>query len=219
MVLGGLDGIITTFAVVAAVAGSSMATKVIVIMGFANLLADGLSMGFGDFLSMRSELEHRQREQAREEWECDNYLEGEKREMIDLFVAKGLPLEDAKSVVDVVSRNKRVFVDLMMVEELGLMPLREKESAFKMAFVTFFSFVVFGCIPLLSFLFNYNGDQTVNYIVAGCLTLVTLFALGCTKAVIVGLPGIISAGLWMLLNGSAAALASFAVGYLINLIV
>ena len=58
LVYGGLDGIITTFAVVSGVTGASLAMRVVIILGFANLLADGISMAVGDYLSTKSENEY-----------------------------------------------------------------------------------------------------------------------------------------------------------------
>ena len=71
LVFGGLDGIITTFAVVAASVGGSLGSDVILLMGFANLVADGLSMGFGDYLSSKAEFEYTRAEHKREKWELD----------------------------------------------------------------------------------------------------------------------------------------------------
>jgi hypothetical protein len=71
LVFGGLDGIITTFAVVAASVGGSLGTNVILLMGFSNLVADGLSMGFGDYLSSKAEFEYTRAEHKREKWELD----------------------------------------------------------------------------------------------------------------------------------------------------
>ena len=68
LIFGGLDGIITTFAVVAAVAGSNMDSDVVILMGIANLLADGISMGLGDFLSEIAENNYVNKEREREMW-------------------------------------------------------------------------------------------------------------------------------------------------------
>ncbi len=101
MVYGGLDGIVTTFAVAAGVAGASLSVGIVLIMGFANLLADGLSMAIGDFLSTRAEQEYNRAEQAREAWEVENYPEGEKREMVELYTERGMDPGDAKAVTGV----------------------------------------------------------------------------------------------------------------------
>ena len=80
IVYGGLDGIITTFAVVAGVAGAALPGGVVLILGFANLIADGLAMAFGDFLSTKAEDELYQSDRDREEWDFGNHLDGETRE-------------------------------------------------------------------------------------------------------------------------------------------
>lgn len=115
----------------AGIAGARLNIGLVLIMGFANLFADGISMGMGDFLSSRAEAQFEKAERKREEWECDNYLEGEKREMIELYQKKGLDDEDAKALVDIISKNKKIFVDFMMVEELGIIPSNEGESPAK----------------------------------------------------------------------------------------
>lgn len=54
LVYGANDGLITTFAVVAGVSGGALSLKAVLVVGFANLMADGLSMGVGNYLSIRS---------------------------------------------------------------------------------------------------------------------------------------------------------------------
>ncbi len=120
MVYGGLDGIVTTFAVVAGVAGASLSAGVVLIMGFANLVADGLSMAIGDFLSTKAEQEYNRAEREREAWEVENYPEGEKREMVELYTARGMDPGDARAVTEVLARNKQAWVSVMMAEELGI---------------------------------------------------------------------------------------------------
>jgi VIT1/CCC1 family predicted Fe2+/Mn2+ transporter len=85
IVYGGLDGIVTTFAVVSGVAGAGLGASIILILGLANLLADGLSMAAGAYLSLKSEREYYDREREREAWEVEHYPDGEKAEMLALF--------------------------------------------------------------------------------------------------------------------------------------
>lgn len=85
-------------------------------MGFSNLLADGLSMGLGDFISSTAEEDFVKAEHARETWEFENYPEGEKSEMVELYEKKGYSNEDATNLVDILTRNKECFINTMMVE-------------------------------------------------------------------------------------------------------
>ena len=89
LVFGGLDGIITTFAIVAAVNGAGLDMNTIILMGVANLVADGISMGLGDFISSKAEADMVQTEYDREKWELENYPEGEYKEMIEIYESKG----------------------------------------------------------------------------------------------------------------------------------
>ena len=180
LVFGGLDGIITTFAVVAASVGGSLNTDVILLMGFANLIADGLSMGFGDYLSSQAEFEYTRAEHKREKWELDNYPEGEKQEMVELYVKRGMTQADAESVIEVMSKYKNFFLDVMMVEELGLMPPDESDSPAKNGLVTFLAFVFFGFIPLTSYVLAgaTGASDRANFVAACLLTALTMLALG-----------------------------------------
>lgn len=218
LVFGGLDGIITTFAVVAASVGGSLGSNVILLMGFANLVADGLSMGLGDYLSSQAELEYTRAEHKREKWELDNYPEGEKREMVELYIKRGMTDADAENVVAIMSKYKNFFLDVMMVEELGLMPPDEDDSPAKAGFVTFASFIVFGFIPLLPFVLGKatQASKEVNFVVACVLTACTMLALGAAKAKFTKQSMVRSAAL-MLLNGSLAALAAYFVSWGISL--
>lgn len=214
-VYGGLDGIVTTFAVVAGVAGAELNAGIVLILGFANLIADGLSMAVGDYLSTKSELEYEKAERERERWEIENYPEGEKRELVELYVEKGLNEEDAQTVVDIFARNKETWVEVMMVEELGI--VRTDESPLRNAVVTFLSFAVFGLIPLLAYvvarILPYLQFDT--FVVAAALTAATLFALGAVKVRITG-RNWFKSGLETLAVGGIAAAAAFLVGRLLG---
>lgn len=132
------------------VAGANLVTIVILSLGVANLIGDGICMALGDYLSTKSEIQFQRKERFREEWEVDNNPDEEKEEMIELYEKKGISREDASNVVEIFSKNKKVWVDIMMVEELGLLPI--DEDPIKNAIVTFTAFVSFGLIPLLPFI-------------------------------------------------------------------
>lgn len=210
-VYGGLDGIITTFAVVAGVAGASLSAGVVLILGFANLIADGLSMAIGDFLSTRAENEYKEAEYQREKWEFHNYPEGEKKEMMELYIKKGLDEQDARTIVDIISKNEKVWLDIMMVEELGL--LYDLESPFKNALVTFIAFALFGFIPLIIPITNWfhPGFIGAPFVASSLLTGITLFILGALKSTFTERHWLVS-GMEMFIVGSIAAGAAYLVG-------
>ncbi len=214
-VYGGLDGIVTTFAVVAGVAGAQLTPGIVLILGFANLVADGLSMAVGDYLSTKSEQEYHRAERRREEWEVEHYPEGEQREMVELYVAKGMSDEDARTVVDIFARHQKAWVDIMMVEELGI--VGDDESPLLSAVVTFLSFAVFGLVPLLAYVLVRLAPALPlpTFATASVATGVALFALGAAKVRITGRHWFLS-GLEMLLVGGLAAAAAYGIGALLG---
>jgi VIT1/CCC1 family predicted Fe2+/Mn2+ transporter len=219
-VYGGLDGIITTFATVTSVAGSGLPHSVILILGLAHLVADGLSMGLGDMLSSQAEADLSRHERKREEWEFDNYPEGEIEEMVELYVQKGISPADARLVVETLAKYRDAFIDIMMVEELNLMPVDEESSALRGGLVTFGAFMLFGMVPLLPYLVNlvpgmhFSADAVL---LCSCIcTVLTLFGLGGFKGSIVG-SSIWKSGGSMALNGSMAAACGWFIGFLLGL--
>lgn len=212
VVYGGLDGIITTFAVVAGATGASFSTAVLLVLGFANLFADGFSMAFGDYLSTKAEREYHAAEREREEWEVDTNLRGEKQEMIEIYMGRGLSKGDAERVVDIISKKKKTFVDIMMLEELGI--VEDAESPLKNAAATMTSFIVFGFIPLFTYVLGtFSGFAASNQFVMACvMSGLALFALGALK-VRVTRRNILVSGFEMLLLGGIAAVVAYGIGY------
>ena len=211
IVYGGLDGIVTTFAVVAGVAGAHLSPGVVLILGFANLIADGLSMAIGDFLSTRAEQEYASEERRREAWEVEHYPEGEAQELVELYMERGLSEADARGVVEILSRNPKTWVSVMMVEELGI--LESDESPLKNALATFLSFGFFGFVPLAAYVAAaiQPWGKGLQFPVACGLTALTLFSLGAAKVRLTG-RGWLRSGLEMLLVGGLAAGAAYGIG-------
>lgn len=214
-IYGGLDGTITTFAVVAGVAGASLNAGVVLILGFANLIADGLSMAIGDYISTKSEREYHAAERERETWEARNYPEGEKQELVEIYMDKGIPKKDAEIMVKTISKHEKAWVDIMMVEELGIM--ESNESPLKNAVVTFFSFALFGLVPILAYVLSlllgvFTG---ATFLVACILTGLTLFTLGALKVKVTG-KNWFHSGTEMLIVGGIASAAAYLIGYLLS---
>ncbi|MDD5055969.1 MAG: VIT1/CCC1 transporter family protein [Candidatus Peribacteraceae bacterium] len=151
IVYGANDGIVTTFAVVSGVAGAELSPSVVIILGFANVIADGLSMALGNYLSHRSQQDHYHRVRKEEEREVDEIPEIEREEIREIFRAKGFTGEDLERATQIITSNRRVWVETMVQEEHGLCSGEDGRPFFH-ALAMFCSFIVFGSVPVLPFL-------------------------------------------------------------------
>lgn len=212
MVYGGLDGIITTFAVVAGVVGGALDLRVIIILGFSNLLADGFSMATGDYLSSKSEKEYDEHyEQLRRQEITER---APSSDQIQSLQEAGLSQEDAAAVNAIVSKY-----DMSVQDKLSAIGIEEKSEGtpIQNAVTTFFSFFTFGLIPLLAYVFAtfIPGMVEYSFILASGLTGLTLFLLGALKSRVTHSSWLRS-GLEMLVVGGFAALFAYLVGYVLG---
>jgi vacuolar iron transporter family protein len=152
-VYGGIDGAVTTFAVVSGAVGAELDNAVIIILGFANLLADGFAMSVGAYLSSKSVKDNYNKHKAIEYWEVDHLPELERKEVEDIYKEKGFNGDLLKQVVDTITADKDRWVDVMMKDEL--MMSEETRSPFMMGFVTYISFIAIGLIPLLIYVWDF----------------------------------------------------------------
>ena len=215
MVYGGLDGIVTTFAVVSGVAGAQLGSGVVLILGLANLFADGFSMAVGAFLSSKSEQEYYDREYQREAWEVEHFPKGERSELLEIYRAKGYSDEDANRLVDIQSQKPDLWVKTMMVEELGMM--KDERNPMTSALATLGSFVLAGVLPLVVYLIGLAVPipAGISFPISLALSAVALFALGAAK-VLVTERNFLKSGLEMLVVGGAAACVAYVVGVLLK---
>ncbi len=216
-VYGGLDGTITTFAVVAGVAGASLSSSVVLILGFANLIADGVSMAFGDYLSTKADKEYGNAERKREE-RAARFPNIEKSSLVKIFLEQGFSKKDTEKIASIVCKNKKACVDLMLSYELGI--ARKKQDPFKNAATTFGSFVLFGFVPLIAYIFSKSASifRQDTFFIASVFTGLTLFSLGAMKCKVTRMNWLRS-GAEMLLVGGLAAVAAYLIGYFISTIV
>ena len=214
-IYGAIDGTVTTFAVVCGVQGAELSGRVVVILGLANLLADGFSMGASNFLGTRTERQLLHRARRREEHHVAAIPEGEREEIRQIFAEKGFVGDDLERAVKIITSDLDRWVDTMLKEELGL-PLKGA-SPFRAAFTTFAAFVVVGIVPLLAYLYHLVApvDQLTVFVWSAVLTGLAFFAIGTVKGRFVEQRWYI-AGLETLGIGGAAAVLAFAVGALLR---
>lgn len=159
-VYGGIDGAVTTFAVVAGAVGANLDASIIIILGFANLLADGFSMSVGAYLSSKSENENYQKHRSIEYWEVDNIPEKEREEIVEIYKAKGFEGDLLQKVVDVIVSDRDRWVDEMMKDELNM--FEESKSPFKIGLATLISFILVGFIPLMVYVYDFFNETVID---------------------------------------------------------
>ena len=216
-VYGGIDGSVTTFAVVAGAVGASLESSVIIILGFANLLADGFAMSIGAYLSAKSEQANFQKHRAAEYWEVDNIPEDERQEIREIYQAKGFEGELLERVVEVITADRDRWVDVMMKEELKM--IEDSKSPFMIGTVTYLSFLLIGLIPLSVYVIDFVWGFPYDTFISACiLTSIGFLLVGFLKSYVTEtskLKGILET---LLLGALAAAVAYFVGDWLEQLI-
>ncbi len=216
IVYGGIDGIITTFAVVAGYAGASsgdptqLSVFALLLFGFANLFADGISMGVGNFLSVRTEQDLYRSAKQKELEEIEKNPKAEEEETKFILMDKGFSKKDAETLTQIYKKNKDYWVEFMMKNELE-MQNPEGENPFLTATATISSFLIFGLIPLIPYLMVQETDGILIYSVL--FTALALVILGILKWVITRKSLAKSIFETLILGGIAASVA-FLVGSL-----
>lgn len=208
-VYGGIDGSVTTFAVVAGSAGADLDISIVLILGLANLLADGFSMSVGAYLSTKSELENYEKHRRIEYEEVEEIPEMEREEIREIYRAKGFEGELLEKVVEVITADKDRWVDTMMTDELGM--IAEQKSPLTIGGVTYLSFIVVGLVPLLAYLFNMDGETSADdlFLTSCVLTTIAFIAIGWLKAMVTETSRIRGILETFLLGGAAAAVSYF----------
>ncbi len=205
-VYGGIDGVVTTFAIVAGVTGANLSPFIVVILGLANLVGDGFSMAAGAFTAARTSRDNRERLRLVEEDHIDRNPEGEREEIRQIFAAKGNSGEDLEQVVAGITANRRAWVDIMLQEEYAAGD--DAKTPLRVGLHTFGAFVLFGAMPLAPFVTRVPQPFTWALVLAS----LTFFVIGSLKSRWSVHPWW-RQGLQTLTIGLVAAGMAFAIGY------
>ena len=211
-IYGGIDGAVTTLAVVAGVAGAQLSPWIILALGFANLFADGFSMAASNYLGTKAELDDWRRLEQIEKRHIDLAPEGEREEVRQIFARKGFQGNDLTRIVELVTADRERWVRTMLTDEYGLP--HAVRSPWTAALSTFTAFLICGLVPLVPFLIGAEQSLTISAI----LTAIVFVAIGSIKSRW-STSSWWHSGLTTLLVGAIAASIAYATGVLIKRIV
>jgi vacuolar iron transporter family protein len=203
-IYGGIDGTITTFAIVAGVVGADLPGTVVLVLGLANLVADGFAMGAGNYSATKAEVDDYSRLIAIERKHILLEPGGEREEVRQIFELKGFSGDELERIIDVITSDENLWAKTMTVEEYGLSPVAK--SPLQAALNTSAAFVLCGLVPLISYLIAYSLGWCV------VATGLVFFAIGAAKSRW-SLAGWVKSGLETLLIGMGAAGLSFLIGF------
>ncbi|MBL1433346.1 MAG: VIT1/CCC1 transporter family protein [Gammaproteobacteria bacterium] len=211
-VLGGIDGCVTTFAVVSGALGAGFSASVALVLGFANLIADGFSMAVSNYESVKAQQEFTEGVRRTEAEHVDNIPDGEREEIRQIFQTKGFTGEILEEIVRTVCRDRNLWIDTMMTEEHGIQ--KTKLNPTKSALITFFAFLFIGVMPLIPYI-STTLSLREQFVLSACIAAVMFFLIGTLKSFFLATPLFFS-GMRTLLTGGAAASLAYLTGYVLH---
>jgi len=213
-VLGGIDGCVTTFAVVSGALGAGFSSSVALVLGFANLIADGFSMAVSNYESIKAQQDFTESVRLAEQEHIEKIPVGEKEEIRQIFQKKGFAGDILDKIVETIISDKNLWIDTMLTEEHGLQ--QNNLNPFKSGVATFTAFIFVGTIPLLPFLVPHLHMQS-QFIISACLAGMMFFMIGALKSHLFSKP-VFSSGIKTLLTGGIAASLAFITGYILRVV-
>lgn len=168
-IYGGMDGAVTTLAIVAGVAGAGIDRKIVIALGIANVLADGFSMAASNYTGIRAESERIKRLQAMEERHILENPAGERLEIAAILRSKGIQGKALDDAVNAFTAHKGLWVDMMLLEEHGVSPL--PAHPFNASVATFIAFIACGAVPLIPFIIGMDLSFQFSVLATGLVFL------------------------------------------------
>ncbi len=183
IILGGQDGLVNVLGVVLGVASATNNPFIVLVAGLAATFAETISMAAVAYTSTKADRDYHQRERNIEKEEINAVPDHERQEILDIYSKKGFKGKLLNSIVEVITSNKKVWVDTMMAEELNL-PMKFNASPIKSAVVVFISTLIGSLLPLAPFLVAPTGIISINeaIVVSLVISVTVLFTMGAAKA-------------------------------------
>ena len=211
-VLGGNDGLVSNMSLVMGVAGATQGGSGVLLAGTAGLLAGALSMALGEWISVKSSQELYERQMELEKEEIETNPQAEERELMLIYIAKGIPEEQARDMAAKIISDKEHAHEILIKEELGINTEDLQGSAWEAAFASFFLFAAGAILPVLPFMLT-SGTQAIVWSLV--LSAFGLFLIGAAITLFTG-KSVWYSGLRQVFFGLAAGGITFGIGKLVG---
>lgn len=211
IILGGQDGIVNVLGVILGVAAATMDTRIVMVAGLAATFAESVSMAAVAYTSTLADADFYEAEREREYRHLEKAPNLEREEIRQIYQEKGFEGEALEHIVDTITRDKDVWVAVMMAEEHRLQPI-DRKTALRSGLIVGLAALIGSLIPLVPFMFLPVSTGMWSSVL---LTAAVLFGVGAYKArVMVGNPG--KSGLEMAVIGTLSAMVGYAVGVILK---
>jgi VIT1/CCC1 family predicted Fe2+/Mn2+ transporter len=211
-IYGAIDGTVTTFAILAGAVGAHLSPRVIIILGVANLVADGFSMAAGNYTATRTALQRAAHLREVEKRHIAEDPEGERHEIREIYRSKGFSGSALEAITKLITSRRGVWIDTMLAEEYGV--AADGRSPLRAAAATYAGFAAAGSLPLIPFVFGVPN----SVMVATVASALAFFLVGSVKSRW-SVQSWWASGLETLAIGAVAAGFAYAVGALIERLV
>jgi len=211
-VLGANDGLVSNMSLIMGVAGATAGGKEVMVAGIAGLLAGAISMSLGEWISVKSSQELYERQIAVEMDELENEPEEEIKELTLLYMAKGIPEQEASKLASEAMQDESHAKQILIREELGINPEDLKGSAMEAAITSFILFAIGAILPLIPFFFTSNNTAIISSLVVSTFG---LFLIGTAITLFTG-KSIWYSGTRQVIFGLIAAAVTFGIGKIIG---
>ncbi|HLD26673.1 MAG TPA: VIT1/CCC1 transporter family protein [Patescibacteria group bacterium] len=210
IILGGQDGLVNVLGVILGVAAATSNIKIVIVAGLAAAFAESVSMGAVAYTSKIAEADYYQSEYEREKWEIKHMPEGEREEVRSLYKRYGFEGSELESVVQKITSNKKIWLEVMMNDELKLEPVNRKDGLTSAAWVGI-SAIIGSFIPLIAFFFLPVKSAVIFSLLISALS---LFIVGYYKAQVTLGRNRIKQGIEILVIGMVSAFIGYFIGSL-----
>ena len=198
-VLGSDDGIVSTSSLMIGVAAASGSQRAILVAGVAGLVAGAMSMAAGEYVSVSSQRDAENADIEREKWELAEQPRSELRELVSIYVRRGLDKDLAQKVAEQLSARDSLGTHLK--EELGI-EVATRARPFQAAWISALSFASFALVPILAML---GAPAAWRIPAIAVSSLVSLGALGAFGSQLGGAP--LGPGALRVMLGGGVAMA------------